>query len=126
MQGRIEKDSLGEKEVPAEAYYGIQTLRAVENYPISGWKAHPRLVDAYMYQKKASALANEEGGVLEKRIAGAIAQACDEVLAGKLRDQFVVDVFQAGAGVSQHMNTNEVLANRAIEILGGRRGDYSV
>ncbi|HZI94596.1 MAG TPA: aspartate ammonia-lyase [Patescibacteria group bacterium] len=126
MQGRIEKDSLGEKEVPAGAYYGIQTARAVENYPISGLKTHPRLIDAYMYQKKASALANKESGVLKAEIADAIVKACDEVLAGKLRDQFVVDVFQAGAGVSQHMNTNEVLANRAIEILGGRLGDYSV
>ena len=106
MQGRIEKDSLGEKEVPAGAYYGIQTARAVENYPISGWRAHPRLVDAYMYQKKASALANKEAGVLKPDVADAIVQACDEVLAGGLRDQFVVDVFQAGAGVSQHMNTN--------------------
>ena len=126
MQGRIEKDSLGEKEVPADAYYGIQTARAVENYPISGWRAHPRLIDAYMYQKKASALANKEAGVLKPDVADAIVKACEEVLAGALRDQFVVDVFQAGAGVSQHMNTNEVLANRAIEILGGRKGDYSV
>ncbi|HKY31702.1 MAG TPA: aspartate ammonia-lyase [Candidatus Polarisedimenticolia bacterium] len=126
MAGRIEKDSLGEKEVPTDAYYGIQTARAVENYPISGWRAHPRLIDAYMHQKKASALANRDGGAVSAAIAGAIAQACDEVLAGRLRDQFVVDVFQAGAGVSQHMNTNEVLANRAIEILGGRKGDYSV
>src|SRR5262245_18132694 len=118
MPGRIGRDSLGEKEVPADAYYGIQTSRALENYPISGWRCHPRLVDAYMLQKKASALANKECGVLEDRIASTIAQACDEVLSGKLRDQFVVDVFQAGAGVSQHMNTNEVLANRAIEILG--------
>ena len=126
MTGRMEKDSLGEKEVPADAYYGIQTARAVENYPISGWRVHPRLIDAYAYQKKASALANRDGGVLEPRVAEAIARACDEVIAGKLRDQFVLDVFQAGAGVSQHMNTNEVLANRAIEILGGRRGDYSL
>ena len=126
MRTRKEKDSLGELEVPAEAYYGIQTARAVENYPISGWRAHPRLIDAFMYQKKASGLANRDCGVLRAEISTAIAQACDEVLAGKLRDQFVVDVFQAGAGVSQHMNVNEVLANRAIEILGGRRGDYSV
>ena len=123
MQGRMEKDSLGEKEVPADVYYGIQTARAVENYPISVWTAHPRLIDAYMYQKKASALANKEAGVLKAETADAIVKACDEVLAGKLRDQFVVDVFQAGAGVSQHMNTNEVLANRAIEILGGKLGD---
>jgi aspartate ammonia-lyase len=126
MAGRIEKDSLGEKEVPLEAYYGIQTARAVENYPISGWKVHPRLIEAFIYQKKASALANRDAGVLKPDVAKAIAQACDEVLAGKLRDQFVVDVFQAGAGVSQHMNTNEVLANRAAEILGGKRGEYTL
>ncbi len=124
--GRIEHDSLGEMRVPAEALYGIQTMRAVENYPISGLRVHPRLIDAYAYQKKASALANRDAGAVEARIADAIAAACDEVLAGKWRDQFVVDVFQAGAGVSQHMNTNEVLANRAIEILGGRRGDYTM
>ena len=126
MQGRVEKDSLGEREVPAGAYYGIQTARAAENYPISGWRAHPRLIDAYMLQKKASALANRDGGAIKPDVADAIAKACDEILSGRLRDQFVVDVFQAGAGVSQHMNTNEVLANRAIEILGGRKGDYSL
>ncbi len=126
MPTRMEKDSLGEKPVPAEAYWGIQTARAVENYPISGLRAHPRLVDAYMHQKRASALANRDAGVLKPEVANAIVKACDEILGGSLRDQFVVDVFQAGAGVSQHMNTNEVLANRAIEILGGRRGDYSV
>ena len=124
MTGRMEKDSLGEKEIPKDVYYGIQTARAIENYPISGWRVHPRLIDAYMYQKKASALANRDGGALEPRLAEAIAKACDEVLAGGLRDQFVVDVFQAGAGVSQHMNTNEVLANRANEILGSKKGDY--
>jgi aspartate ammonia-lyase len=123
---RTEKDSLGERDVPAGAYYGIQTLRAIENYPISGLKPHPRLVEAYIYQKKASALANMECGVLDKEKGGAIAKACDEVLAGKLRDQFVVDVFHSGAGVSTHMNVNEVLANRAAEILGGRRGEYEL
>ncbi len=123
---RTEKDSMGEKQVPADVYYGIQTLRAVENYPISGLKAHPRFIDAYMYQKKASALANMECGVLERAKGDAIVKACDEVLAGKLRDQFVVDVFHSGAGVSMHMNVNEVLANRAAEILGGRRGEYAL
>ncbi|MFQ5701061.1 MAG: aspartate ammonia-lyase [Acidobacteriota bacterium] len=125
MPGRTERDSLGELQVPSAAYYGIQTVRAAENYPISGWKPYPRLIDAYMYQKKASALANKEGGALDAKIAGAIMQACDEILGGKLRDQFIVDVFQAGAGVSQHMNTNEVLANRANEILGSGKGTYS-
>jgi aspartate ammonia-lyase len=123
---RVEKDSLGEKRVPADAYYGIQTLRAVENYPISGLRAHPRFIEAYAYQKKASALANVECGVLDRKKGEAIAAACDEVLAGKLRDQFVVDVFHSGAGVSMHMNVNEVLANRAAEILGGRRGEYAL
>jgi len=126
MPGRIESDSLGEKEVPASAYYGIQTARALENYPISGWRSHPRLIDAYMHQKKASALANRDGGALKPELASAIARACDEVLAGRMRDQFVVDVFQSGAGVSQHMNVNEVLANRAAEILGGKKGDYGL
>jgi len=123
---RTEKDSLGEKQVPADVYYGIQTLRAVENYPISGLRPHPRFIDAYMYQKRASAAANMECGVLDRKVGGAIVAACDEILGGKLRDQFVVDVFHSGAGVSQHMNVNEVLANRAAEILGGRRGEYAL
>ncbi|MBI3447462.1 MAG: aspartate ammonia-lyase [Acidobacteria bacterium] len=123
---RTEKDSLGEKQVPAEVYYGIQTLRAVENYPISGLRPHPRFVDAYMYQKKASALANMGAGALDRKVGEAIVAACDEILAGNLRDQFVVDVFHSGAGVSQHMNVNEVLANRAAEILGGKRGAYAL
>jgi aspartate ammonia-lyase len=122
---RTEKDSLGEREVPADVYYGIQTLRAIENYPISGLKPHPRFVEAYVYQKKASALANVEKGALDKKRGDAIGQACDEIIGGKLRDQFVVDVFHSGAGVSMHMNVNEVLANRAGEILGGKLGDYS-
>ncbi|HET9333341.1 MAG TPA: aspartate ammonia-lyase [Gemmatimonadota bacterium] len=123
MKTRIEKDSLGTREVPADAYWGIQTLRATENFPVTvrkrGW-----LIDAYMYVKKAAALAHAELGVLDQERASAIAQACDEVLAGRFRDQFVVDVFQAGAGVSFHMNVNEVLANRALEILGEPRGNY--
>ncbi|MFQ5663563.1 MAG: aspartate ammonia-lyase [Terriglobia bacterium] len=126
MKHRIEKNSLGEKKVPAEVYYGIQTQRAAENYPISGLRAHPMLIRAMGMIKKAAALTNQELGLLEERRANGIAQAADEVMAGKLNDQFVVDVYQAGAGVSFHMNTNEVIANRAIELLGGRRGDYSV
>ncbi|MDX1624602.1 MAG: aspartate ammonia-lyase [Gemmatimonadota bacterium] len=124
MATRTEKDSLGTREVPADAYWGIQTLRAQENFPVSGLREHPRFIDAYMYVKKAAALAHEELGALDSERAGAIARACDEVLEGELRDQFVVDVFQAGAGVSFHMNVNEVLANRALEILGEERGDY--
>src|SRR6266849_3689396 len=126
MKVRTEKDSLGEKQVPAEAYYGIQTHRAVENYPISDNRAHPMLIRAMGFIKKAAALANRDLKLIDAKKATAIAQAADEVLAGKFDNQFVVDVYQAGAGVSFHMNTNEVIANRAIEILGGRRGDYEV
>ncbi len=126
MKTRTEKDSLGEKQVPADAYYGSQTQRAVENYPISGYHAHAKLIQAIAYVKKAAALANRKLKLVPDKIADAIIRATDEVIAGKLNDQFVVDVYQAGAGVSFHMNANEVIANRAIEILGGARGDYSV
>lgn len=123
---RIERDSLGERELPADVYYGIQTARAIENFPISGWKPYPSLVTATVQIKKAAARVNSALGSLDARIAEAIEAAADEVLAGKLRDQFVVDPFQAGAGTSHNMNANEVLANRAIELLGGERGDYSI
>lgn len=126
MKTRIEKDSLGEIHLPHEAYYGVQTQRAVLNFPVSGWKAHPVMVDAYVYIKKAAAITNAELGLLNKKIAGAIVKAADEVLSGKHRDHFVVDVYQAGAGTSHNMNTNEVLANRGIELLGGKRGDYKI
>ncbi len=121
---RRERDPLGEKEVPQEAYWGIQTARALENFPISGLRPHPQFVRATVLVKKAAAQANMATGRLDARIGNAIIQAADEVLAGKLRDQFVVDVFQAGAGTSHNMNANEVLANRAIEILGGKKGNY--
>ncbi|PYQ14141.1 MAG: aspartate ammonia-lyase [Acidobacteria bacterium] len=123
---RIEKDSLGEREVPVEAYYGVQTVRALENFPISGMRAHPALITAHATLKKAAALTNRELGNLDPKIAVAVIQAADELLEGGLRDQIVVDVFQAGAGVSFNMNCNEVIANRAIELLGGRRGDYQL
>jgi aspartate ammonia-lyase len=123
---RIERDSLGDRELPAEVYYGIQTARAVENFPISGWKPYPSLVTATVQIKKAAARVNASLGSLEPRIAGAIETAADEILAGSFRDQFVVDPFQAGAGTSHNMNANEVLANRAIELLGGQKGDYSI
>jgi len=126
MTYRIEKDPLGEVRVPADAYYGVQTERAIENFPISGLKAHPELVTATVLIKKAAAAANATLGRLERETARAIASAADEILGGKLRDQFVVDVYQAGAGTSHNMNTNEVLANRAAEILGGRRGEYAL
>ena len=124
MKTRRELDSLGEKEVPAEAYYGIQTQRALENFPVSGIREHPDFIRAYVMIKKAAALANMEVGFLDPRIGEPIVQACDEVLEGALLDQFVVDVFQAGAGTSFNMNVNEVLANRALEIIGRPRGDY--
>jgi aspartate ammonia-lyase len=125
MTQRMEKDSLGEKPVPADAYYGIQTQRAVENYPISGYRADALLIRSVAYIKKAAALANAELKLIPQKIADAIVRAADEIISGKLHDQFVVDVYQAGAGVSFHMNTNEILANRAAEILGGKRGEYS-
>ncbi|MGZ5495426.1 MAG: lyase family protein, partial [Candidatus Aminicenantales bacterium] len=120
----IEKDSLGRKPVPASAYYGIETQRAVENFPISGLRAPTALVVACARIKKAAALANARLGLLERRTAGAIASACDEIAGGKLASEFVVDVFQMGAGTSFHMNVNEVVANRAEELLGGRKGEY--
>jgi aspartate ammonia-lyase len=122
---REEKDSLGTKRIPADVYYGIQTARAVENYPISGMRAHPTLIRAFGMVKEAAAEANRDLGLVEKRIANAIVKAAKEVQQGKWNSEFVVDVFQAGAGVSFHMNTNEVIANRAVEILGGTLGDYS-
>jgi aspartate ammonia-lyase len=125
-QSRIEKDSLGEKAVPADVYYGIQTVRAIENFPISGYRAHPKLIQAIGMIKKAAATANSELGLLDAKRAAAIVRAADEVIDGSLNDQFVVDVYQAGAGVSFHMNANEVIANRAIELLGGKRGQYDL
>jgi aspartate ammonia-lyase len=122
---RTEKDSLGTKEIPAHVYYGIQTVRAVENYPISGMRAHSTLIRAFGMVKQAAAAANRELGLLDEKLADAIIQAAKEVAAGQWNKEFVVDVFQAGAGVSFHMNTNEVIANRAVEILGGSLGDYS-
>src|SRR5687768_3208953 len=121
---RIERDPLGEKAVPASALYGIQTLRAAENFPISGLRPLPAFVDAVVWIKRSAALTHKETGRLEARLADAIVRAADEVLAGQHRDQFIVDVYQAGAGTSHNMNCNEVLANRANEILGGKRGAY--
>ena len=122
---RTEKDSLGSKEIPDGAYYGIQTARAMENFPVSGLRERPELVRAYVIVKKAAALANLELGALDRERGGSIVQAADEVLECKLVDQFVVDVFQAGAGTSFNMNVNEVLANRALELLGHQKGDYA-
>ncbi|NJL82419.1 MAG: aspartate ammonia-lyase [Chloroflexaceae bacterium] len=122
---RRERDSMGERLIPSSAYYGIQTLRARENFPISGYKPLATYVDACLLIKKATAIANGELGCITSEIAQAIVQAADEILRGQLRDQFVVDIYQAGAGTSHHMNVNEVLANRALEILGDRKGNYS-
>jgi aspartate ammonia-lyase len=122
---RTEKDPLGTLEVPADALYGVQTLRAVQNFPISGLTAVPAFVDATVRIKRAAALTHKQTGRLEAKLADAIVKAADEVLAGQHRDQFVVDVYQAGAGTSHNMNINEVLANRANELLGAKRGTYS-
>ena len=126
METRREIDPLGERAIPKNSYYGIQTLRATENFPVSGIKAPIQFIKAYVLIKKAAAIANSQVGWLDKKIAKAIIDACDEVLAGKLLDQFMVDVFQAGAGTSFNMNVNEVLANRALEFLGKQKGDYKI
>jgi fumarate hydratase class II len=123
---RIEKDSLGEVQVPASAYYGAQTQRAVMNFPVSGMKPYPAFIWSMAVIKRAAAEVNRDLGLLDPKIAEAIVRAAQEVIEGKHNDQFVVDPFQAGAGTSHHMNTNEVIANRAIELLGGQRGDYKL
>src|ERR671915_2626527 len=125
MATRIERDPLGEKAVPANALYGIQTLRAAENFPVSGLRSLPAFVDAVIWIKRSAALVHKQTGRLEPRLADAIVKAADEVLGGQHRDQFVVDVYQAGAGTSHNMNCNEVLANRANELLGASRGTYA-
>src|SRR3954463_11947558 len=123
---RQEKDSIGLKEIPAHVYYGVQKARAVENYPISGMRAHPTLIRAFGLIKKAAALANKELKLVDDKRADAIVAARGEVADGKCNNEFVVDVFQAGAGVSFHMNSNEVIANRATELIGGKLGEYLV
>ncbi|WP_240416279.1 aspartate ammonia-lyase [Paenibacillus periandrae] len=121
---RVEKDFLGSKEVPSDAYYGIQTLRAVENFPITGYRIHEELIRAMATVKHAAAAANMEIRQLNPQIGQAVVQAAQEIMDGKWHDQFIVDPIQGGAGTSINMNTNEVIANRAIEILGGIKGDY--
>ncbi len=123
---RIERDSMGDRQIANNVYYGIQTQRAIENFPISGIKPLPTYIDACLYIKKATAIVNGELDCIPTDISTAIIQATDEILAGKLRDQFVVDVYQAGAGTSHHMNINEVLANRALEVLGDQKGNYKL
>lgn len=126
MKTRTEFDSVGSLEIPVEAYYGVQTLRAKHNFPITGRGMHPELIKALAQIKKAAAVTNEAGDLLDKKISEAIQIACGEIIDGKLHEAFIVDAIQGGAGTSANMNANEVIANRAIEILGGTKGDYSV
>ncbi|MCI8854773.1 MAG: aspartate ammonia-lyase [Lachnospiraceae bacterium] len=123
---RLEKDSIGSKEVPEQVYYGIQSLRASENFHITGLGLHPEIIISMAYIKKAAAITNCETGILKKKKAEAIVRACDEIVAGKLHEHFIVDPIQGGAGTSLNMNANEVIANRAIELLGGKKGDYTL
>lgn len=123
---RVEKDSIGMKDVPGNVYYGVQSMRAAENFHITGLNIHPEIINSLAYIKKAAAITNLEIGLLDRKTAEAIIQACDEILAGQFRKDFIVDPIQGGAGTSLNMNANEVIANRAIEILGGQKGDYSI
>jgi aspartate ammonia-lyase len=124
LEFRLEKDSLGDVKVPADAYWGAQTQRAIDNFQISGYTAHPAFITASIEIKKAACITNRDLGLIPHEHADAIIAACDEIISGKFRGQFVVDVFQAGAGTSHNMNCNEVIANRANEILGFQKGDY--
>ncbi len=126
MAVRKERDALGEREIPAHAYYGIHTARALEIFAVSGLKTNPEFIRAYAMVKKAAALTNAQLGQLPKEIGPAIVTACDEILAGRFHDQVPIDIFQSGAGTTLNMNLNEVIANRAIEILGGQKGDYHI
>ncbi|WP_043931420.1 aspartate ammonia-lyase [Bacillus sp. EB01] len=123
---RIEKDFLGEKEVPADAYYGVQTLRAVENFPITGYRLDASLIKAMAIVKKSAAMANKATKQLEAEIADAIIAAADEIIDGNWHDQFIVDPIQGGAGTSINMNANEVIANRALELVGKLKGSYTI
>ena len=125
-KNRVEYDSIGEREVPDSAYYGVQTLRASENFPITGLAMHPEIINSIAEIKKAAAITNFEVGRLDKKRTDAIVKACDEIISGKLHDQFIVDPIQGGAGTSLNMNANEVVANRAIELLNGQKGDYNL
>ena len=125
-QYRSEHDLVGERAVPKDVYYGVQSLRAAENFPITGLGMHPEIINSIAEIKKASAITNLEIGLLDKRVADAIVRACDEIAAGRLHEAFIVDPIQGGAGTSLNMNANEVIANRAIELLGGEKGDYAL
>ena len=126
MDYRLETDLIGEERVPKDAYYGVQSLRACENFKITGLSLNEELIKAVCEVKKAAAISNRDAGILDEKIANAIIQACDEIIEGKLHDQFIIDPIQGGAGTSTNMNANEVIANRAIEILGGQKGDYNL
>lgn len=123
---RVEQDSIGSKDIPENVYYGVQSLRAAENFHITGLAMHPEFINSMAYIKKAAAITNCEIGILDKAKAKAMVLACDEILAGKFHRDFIVDPIQGGAGTSLNMNANEVIANRAIEILGGKKGDYHI
>lgn len=123
---RLEKDSIGSMKVPASAYYGVHSMRAKENFPITGRKLHPSFIRNLAFIKKAAAISNQTAGLLSSTLCHAICDACDEVINGSLREEFITDAIQGGAGTSANMNMNEVIANRAIEILGGIKGDYSL
>jgi len=123
---RLEKDSIGTKEVPRDAYYGVQSLRGCENFQITGQHLRPEFIESLAQIKKACAICNHSIGKLSTEIKDAICQACDEIIAGKLHDQFICDPIQGGAGTTANMNANEVIANRAIELLGGQKGDYTI
>jgi aspartate ammonia-lyase len=126
METRTERDFLGERQIPSDAYYGVQTQRGMDNFRITGvpMSAEPDFVRAFGYVKKAAALANRDLGVLEPAIADAIVVACDKLIAGEMRDQFLTDFIQGGAGTSTNMNANEVIANLALEHLGHKKGEY--
>ena len=126
MMTRRESDSIGTMDVPEKAYYGVQTLRAKNNFKITGRPLHPEFIKNLARIKKAAAYTNMAAHVLDEEKGNAIVKACDEIIAGKLHNQFIVDAIQGGAGTSANMNANEVIANRAIEILGGKKGDYSI
>lgn len=126
MAYRIESDSIGTKEVPVDAYYGVQSMRGCENFQITGQKLQPEFINSMAQIKKACAICNCQVGEMDVKIKDAICQACDEILEGKFHDQFICDPIQGGAGTTANMNANEVIANRAIEILGGEKGDYSI
>ena len=126
IKTRREQDSIGEKDIPENVYYGIQTMRAAENFSITGLKMHPEIIRSIVQIKKAAAITNFEVGRLGQKHMDAIVRACDEIISGQLHDQFIVDPIQGGAGTSLNMNANEVIANRAIELLGGKKGDYTL